>query len=521
MDDRDRPSPRGVRAGCPGGAGRGCAPGRGRSADSCPRSGSSAGPDAGASGSHRPGQHGDPGPGAPACHGPAAGDGRAVSPGDGNWTSHLAATCGAGADGRSGPGGAVAALDRAPEGSRRDAADAASHAARDRAGGRHDPHARGAGELGQPRREHGGRHSAAAARGRGWEARGREAALSALATLLVACGGSAPAPSHPAVHPIDEATAEQGARGLLGEIAGAIDRDDTDGVMTLLSDPFVVFGPRRTDVLPTRADALVALKALVDPLTKRHAPVRAGDFDVVASPGGHSAWSIDVVQVAGEPLAVTAILSNADDIWLLSAVALARTPPAGQLKADLARQAVVPAGMASIGKVDAAARGAADLFEHGLADQTLWGDDLAHRSDAVVVGPALGEVARGKAAITKLWKRRLKAHTREAPAGLTTAFATADGQLAWVTAPVVRFADDSPPLPVRAFAVFVKRDGTWHMRALQEAVALAEPGAGAPYAKVQPPALPAPPAPPPAPAKPAPKKTHHHHHHHTESTDDR
>ena len=327
--------------------------------------------------------------------------------------------------------------------------------------------------------------------------------------------------SRPKAHPIDSAKAEQGARGLLGEITGAIDRDDTDGVMTLLSDPFIVYGPRRTDVLPSRSDALVALKALVDPRAKGHAPVRAGDFDVVASPGGHSAWSIDVVQVAGEPLAVTAILSNADDIWLLSAVALARTPSAGRLKSELARQAVVPAGMASIDKVDPAARGAADVFEHGLADQTLWGDDLTHRSDAVVVGPALGEVARGKAEIKKLWKHRLETHTREAPAGPTTAFATADGQLAWVTAPVVRFADDSPPLPARAFAVFVKRDGTWHMRSLQEAVALAEPGAGAPYAKVVAPALPAPPAPPPAPARPAPKKTHHHHHHHhTESTDD-
>ena len=297
--------------------------------------------------------------------------------------------------------------------------------------------------------------------------------------------------------------------------------------MTLLSDPIVVFGPRRTDVLPSRADALVALKQVVPPPRpppRAHGrkkpkppppPVRTTQLDVVPSPGGHSAWSTDLVEIGGEPLVVTAVLSNADEIWLLSAAALARTPPEKQLRAALARQAVVPAGMASIDKVDPPARGAADALERGLVDQAVWGDDLARRTDAVVIGPALGEITRGKDAIKQLWKRRMKVHTREAQVGRTTAFATPDGQLAWVSMPVVRFADDQPAIPLRVFAVFGKASGAWHMIALHEAIALADPGTGAPYAKVQPPPLPAPPPPPAPPPKPKPvehgKKKHHHH----------
>ncbi|MGE5181010.1 MAG: nuclear transport factor 2 family protein, partial [Acidobacteriota bacterium] len=251
----------------------------------------------------------------------------------------------------------------------------------------------------------------------------------------------------------------------------------------------MVFGPRRADVFGTRADALVALKQVVDPKAKKKPALHSTALSVVPSPGGRSAWAVDIVETEGESLAVTAILSNADDIWLVNVAALARTPAMRTIRAELKQEAVVPPAMTGIAKVDASAQGAVDRFDKGLASQQLWGDDLASRSDAVVIGPGAGDVTRGKAEIKKLWKHRMKENVREVIAGDRTASATKDGQLAWVTAPVVRFADDDDPLPLRAFAVFEKNGSEWRMIALTESVALDVAGAGAVFKKTQPPKL--------------------------------
>ena len=123
------------------------------------------------------------------------------------------------------------------------------------------------------------------------------------------------------------------------------------------------------------------------------------------------------------------------------------------IRAELKKDAIVPPGLAAPAKVDDARTRAVDKFTKGLADQQVWGDDLGSRSDAVVIGPATGDVTRGKTDIKKLWKKRVKANTRDTAAGDVTAEVTPDGELAWVSAPVVRFADDEDPLPLRVFAV--------------------------------------------------------------------
>ena len=285
--------------------------------------------------------------------------------------------------------------------------------------------------------------------------------------------------------------------------------------MTLLSEPLVVFGPRRGDAMTARADALVALEQLVGARAKHRPSVKSSDLEVVASPGGHSAWAFDLVSFAGEPLAVTAVLTSSNDLWLVSAVAVAHTPAMRAVRSELKQQAVVPPGMAALAKLDPAARAAADKLTRGLAAQQVWGDDLASSSDAIVIGPAAGDVTRGKAELKRMWKKRMKANVREALAGELTAEVTPDGQLAWVTAPVVRFADGEGPLPLRVFAVFRKAGDDWRMMALHEALAFDVPGAGAALAKVAPPALPKPaePAKPAAAAKPTKKKPKHKHTH--------
>ena len=179
-------------------------------------------------------------------------------------------------------------------------------------------------------------------------------------------------------------------------------------------------------------------------------------------------------------MAVTVVLSNDDDFWVVVAArgrahavdeGGARRAQEGRRRADRActasRRSPTAPRTRSIGS-----RGASPI-------PTSWADDLAQAIDAIVDRSVrAGDVTRGKKEIAKLWKKRAKVNVRHASAGEITAATTADGQLAWVTAPVVRFADDDEPLPLRLFSVFEKTDGEWKMIALQESLALDEPGVG-------------------------------------------
>ncbi|MGN6106387.1 MAG: nuclear transport factor 2 family protein [Kofleriaceae bacterium] len=313
-------------------------------------------------------------------------------------------------------------------------------------------------------------------------------ALVVAAALLAACGGGGgAAPKAPTQPAIDGKQAEKEASGLVEEIYQTLGRGNKDSLFTLLDESLVVFGPRRTDALSTREDALVALGEIVDTKARKTVKLRSASLEVVPSPGGRSAWAFDVVNVDGQPHAVMAILTNSDDLWLVGAVGVARTPSDEALEAELARDAVVPPGASGAAKVDPAARGAVERFQKGLLAQQLWGDDLASRSDALVVGPTSGEVARGKKAIKKLWKRRVEDRTRAAVSGDLSAAVTEDGQIAWVSAPITRVSGDGPPLPLRAFAVFERDGAAWKMIALHESLAFAEPGAGASFKKIVPP----------------------------------
>lgn len=245
----------------------------------------------------------------------------------------------------------------------------------------------------------------------------------------------------------------------------------------------------------TRADALVALGKVIDPKAKKHAQLRSGGLEVVASEGGHSAWVSDVINVDGQLLAATAVLSNTDDLWAVTAAAIAETPSGKQVKVEAARDAIVPPGADAAARIGPSADAVVEKFKQGLVEQQAWGDDLASRSDAIVIGPTAGDVARGKAAIKHRWAARMKANVREATSGEIAAARTADGQLVWISAPVTRVADDEAPMPLRVFAVYEKDGAGWKMIALHEALAFDEPGSGAAWKKILPPAPP-PPEPP-------------------------
>ncbi|HEY5946217.1 MAG TPA: nuclear transport factor 2 family protein [Kofleriaceae bacterium] len=324
-------------------------------------------------------------------------------------------------------------------------------------------------------------------------------AIAALCLAAVACGGGGGAkPAEaPKAAPVDERKAEKDAKGLVTEIVQTVGHGNTDGLMALLAEPLVVFGPRRTDTLQSRTDALVALRSTFDAMGKDAKPsVHSGELNVVASPGGNSAWAVDVMDVEGKPMSAVLVLSNEDDFWVVVAAALAHTPSMKEVRAELKKDAIVPTGMPGFAKVSGSAEDAVDRFKKGLSDSAVWAEDLAKRSDAIVIGPSEGDVTRGKKELAKLWKKRAKVNMRHASAGDITAATTRDGQLAWVTAPVVRFADDDEPLPLRLFSVFEKTDGKWTMIALQESLALDEPGVGANFKKVTPPSVKEEPPPP-------------------------
>lgn len=300
---------------------------------------------------------------------------------------------------------------------------------------------------------------------------------------------------------VDGQTAEKDARGLISELYETLDRGNTDSLFALLTDGLVVFGPRRDHATVTRADALVALGQVVDRKAKKHAAVRSSGLTVVVSQGGRSAWVSDVGTFGGRPLAVTAVLSNANDLWAVSSALVVETPSALKAKGEGARDAIVPPGAAATSKPGPGVEAAIERFRAGLLNQQLWGDDLAARTDAVAVGPTAGEVARGKAAIKRAWKARVAANTRAVTTGELGGALSADGQLAWISAPVTRVADGAPALPLRVFAVYEKAGAAWKLIALHEGLALGEPGSGTAWKKIVPPA-PAPPAPKAEPAKP-------------------
>jgi ketosteroid isomerase-like protein len=274
-------------------------------------------------------------------------------------------------------------------------------------------------------------------------------------------------------------------------------------MFSLLADPLTVLGPRRGDAMTTRSDALVALGKVIDPRARKHPQLRSTALTVAVSPGGRSAWAFDVVHIEGRAIAATAILSNTSDLWSVTTAALALVPSAGRARTESARDAAVPPGAAAAGKIDPAAARVVDDWKKGLLDQDSWGTELMSQSDAIYAGPTAGEVAHGKQAIKQLWKARTRANVREAVSGEIIAAVTADGQIAWLSAPVTRVADGEDPLPLRSFAVYEKDGAAWKLIVLHEGLAIDAPGSGTAFKKI----VPAAPAPPKAePARPDDKK---------------
>jgi hypothetical protein len=283
--------------------------------------------------------------------------------------------------------------------------------------------------------------------------------------LLVGCGGGA-AQQKAATEPnVDVGDAGKAARGVLTEIYGDLRRGDVGGVQSLVAPaPFVV-GPGASDVFLDRADAIVALGGFL----------RSGDrhkltskrLAVVVSPGGHSAWASDTLDVEGVTVALSAVLVESDGLWTVEAVHVGRVLGEAQ-RGDAAKArgevpAAAPSGTAE----------AVKLYKAGLAAPASFADQLGTGADVLWLGVGPKDSIRGTKAIKKAWKKRLATPPRLALVGNLRAGVTPDGALVWIFADLDVTAEGAAKQPLRELAIYA-RDGAraWKLVALHDSLAV-------------------------------------------------
>jgi len=296
----------------------------------------------------------------------------------------------------------------------------------------------------------------------------------ALAVLLVtaACGGAAKSAEEPELVDVDADEAAQEARDVIGEVHAALKRGAPEGLLPVLAEDLFVAGPGG-EIFTERSAAVVAMTDFLG--GKKH-KLKSRGLVVAAAPGGHAAWATEEIVLDGATYVLTTVLEDVEDIWVVTAVHVAR--PVADKKVDEAVAAgKLPAPAALTGGVAAEAKPAVDLFlaaaeaEEPRAELMV---QLADRKDVVLLGSAPKSATRSAKKIKKLWNKALKQKPTITPAGDPHAVATADGSLVWLCINV-ELADkkSKAPVPHRAFYVYERSEdaeGGWLLVAAHEAV---------------------------------------------------
>jgi len=141
----------------------------------------------------------------------------------------------------------------------------------------------------------------------------------------------------------------------------------------------VVFGPRPLDAMATRSDALVALGKIVDPKAKKARRGALGwtRYVVTLARRPPRRGRADVVSVGGQRLAVTGRADQQRRHLGVSAAVLAETPTGKQVKAEAAKDALVPPGLAAAAKRDPGRRATRSraVSRRASSIQQTWGDE--------------------------------------------------------------------------------------------------------------------------------------------------
>ncbi len=295
--------------------------------------------------------------------------------------------------------------------------------------------------------------------------------LLAVALLATACGGK-PEAREPAAAEVDPDEAEREARSVIEEAYGTLRRGNAEGLLPLLAEDLFVAGPRSGDVGLVRSDAVVALTDALDANRKPKHKIKSRDLSVIAAVGGRSAWATDQVEIDGVPFALTALVAQIDDLWVITAVHIAATVSDKQLKKQVSAGEVVrPAPLAAA--PDPATREIVALVTEAANDPAELLDQLGGGGDVIAIGTAPGAVTRGKKKIRKAWKKRdKKVATFTTLQGEPMVRLGADGAHAWVLAniDVSRDGDDQPVAPHRAFYLYARGDDGWQLVVYHDAV---------------------------------------------------
>ncbi len=343
----------------------------------------------------------------------------------------------------------------------------------------------------------------------------------AVGLLLTACGG-APAQKVAKLRDVDAEAAAQAARDVLDEAYRTLRMGSHDGLISLLAPDVYVVGPG-VQVHVERSAALLVLADAFDAAGDKKHTLKSNALRVGTAPGGHAAWATDQVVFDGVPFTMTAVLVDVDDLWVISAVHLAR-PVADKTVEKWLDEGTLAVPGPLPGGVDERARDVVALVEEATVSRELLMDHLAERDDVMVAGRGTAKVLVGVEPVYKAWKKELKQaepkkakkkdkkkkkkakkkkkkkgkkgspaddddrddaepEADEAPAappappadatlrGEPRASNTANGNLAWVCVNLDVLGDRKTALPERAFYVFIRDDGAWRLVALHEAVA--------------------------------------------------
>ena len=295
----------------------------------------------------------------------------------------------------------------------------------------------------------------------------------------VACKAAPPAPE--AVEPGHPDDAVREARALVEEAYRNLRRGDGAGMMPMLAADVFVVGPGPADVGLDRSAAAVAVGDALS--AKKAHKLRSSRMVAEAAPDGRSAWVTDQIELDGQPYAVVAIAAEVDDLWVLTAIEVARAVPEGRIK-----KLAAAGGLAALGDLPAwtggkppaagnlaAPPGVLDTFAEAMTDPEARLAQLAGKP-VTFVGVAPRAVVRGAKKLEKAWKKRAPTWT----IGDTLAGATPDGQLAWVLATGTRDGDE--PQPRRLFAIYQRIPGGGDAEVLWELVLLHEAIVPAPAA---------------------------------------
>jgi len=272
-----------------------------------------------------------------------------------------------------------------------------------------------------------------------------------VAAALAACSGTTHGTDKPGGEPAAMKDAAERARGIAGEVYGALRKGHGDTAQTLLATDAFVVGPGAGDVFASRSDAVVAAGKRFE-LTDKHR-VRSRDLIGAASVSGTSAWIVDQIEVDKVPYTVAAVLADVDDIWYVVALHIGKVGGGGSTPVTLS-------GGAAGGASDAVA-----LARAGAEAPEQFLEQLADSSYVAVLGPGKRDYTRGRKRIARLWK---KTHAERKPFpihGDVRAGVTPDGVLAWVMA---NTGDGEQA--GRAFWIYERSSqGEWRLVAMQRA----------------------------------------------------